>query len=130
VNTRTGGLARALVRAVARGLPTRSARARYRAEFLADLAALTTGAKLRYAVGVLVALAALRTAVPPDRTPDTWPLPRAQRPFRCRVLHRHAWRQAETSDGEPYRECARCGELHPRTQTMVGSTVPWTPSIT
>jgi hypothetical protein len=38
--------------------------------------------------------------------------------------------QCANPDGDPYRACGRCGELHPRAHAMVGSIIPYTPSIT
>jgi hypothetical protein len=122
-------VARLAVTLAAALLPRRADRLRYRAEFLAELHGLPAGAQLRHAAGVLSRAGALWAALGPaslreDAVPTT-----PRKPFRCRVLHLHRWQQCWTSDGEPYRACARCGELHPRTHAMVGSTIPWTPSI-
>lgn len=95
-------------------LPDLDDRLRYRAEFLADLHALTPAAQMRYAAGVLSQAVALRAAL--DATPtrpeeDAMTLTTGQRSFnwRCRLFRKHRYVVRSTEDGGRYRTCVRCG---------------------
>jgi hypothetical protein len=110
-----GALSRAIVRIAVRVLPAGGARERYRREFLAELAACTRAAQLRFAAGVLTSVVALRAALagsallvgPVD--PPAFPEPR--RPWLCR-LRLHRWMACQNPDGEFYLRCRRCGVDH------------------
>ena len=107
-------LARAVVEAAARLLPTAADRRRYQAEFVADLHGLEPAAQLRYAVGVLSQTFALRTALGDPRMPiEEVPMSSLGRRFRCRVLRLHDWRLCSAEDGGRYRACAVCGRDDP-----------------
>ena len=110
-------LARAAVRLAARSLPTPKARARYEAEFLAELHGLDAWRQIRHTAGVLLRIVALRAALgsaarveenvvttmlirPGDRTPF----------WRCRMIRLHDFEVCWTEDGGRYQRCARCGE--------------------
>jgi hypothetical protein len=91
-------------------------RARYRAEFTADLAALPPLGQLRYAAGVLSQVFVLRAALgsAPTRAEEAaMSAPtRARVPFlRCRVFRWHRWVTRSTEDGDRYAACAACGRL-------------------
>jgi hypothetical protein len=107
-------LARAGCELAVMRLPDLDDRLRYRAEFLADLQALTPAAQLRYAAGVLSQALALRAAL--DATPtggeeDAMTLTAAQRSFnwRCRLFRKHRYVVRSTEDGSRYWTCVRCG---------------------
>ena len=120
-------LARAGVGLAVRALPELDDRLRYRAEFLAELHGLSAAAQLRYAAGVLSQTLALRAALgsEPSRVEEDAMTIMRTRPFfwRCRIVRWHHWKTVRNPDGEPYRECARCGEMQPRypfMQSMFG----------
>jgi hypothetical protein len=97
----------------ARALPTREARERYRAEFLAELTGLTPAEQLRYTCGVLSQASALRTALCaspalPQGVPRPVPFGRW---IQCHVVRWHDWRTYRTDDGERYSQCSRCGRF-------------------
>lgn len=107
-------LARAGCELAVRRLPDLDDRLRYRAEFLADLHALTPADQLRYAAGVLSQAVALRAALnasPTRSEENAMSLTTAQRSFnwRCRVFHKHRYVGRSTEDGGRYRTCVRCG---------------------
>ena len=97
-----------------RALPQLDDRLRYRAEFRADLTALTPVAQLRYATGVLAQAFALRAALgsSPTRAEEAAMslTTRSRVPFwRCRVFRSHAWIWRNTEDGGHYMACRHCG---------------------
>lgn len=97
-----------LVRVAARLLPAGELRERYRQEFQAELHALRSGAQLRYSLGVLTHVLALRMAVGGDRvTLETAGFGK-HRPLLCR-LHLHHFEPCHNPDGEFYLRCRRCG---------------------
>jgi hypothetical protein len=122
-------VARAAVGLTARVLRGPAARARYRAEFLAELHELPPGGQLRYAAGVLSQALALRAALGAARslveehamTLTTHPAP----PWRCRLLHLHRWVMRSTEDGERYQACALCGVDRGPVSAGMSSTPPW-----
>lgn len=82
-----------------RRLPDLNDRLRYRAEFLADLHALTPAAQMRYAAGVLSQAVALRAALdasPTRSEEDAMSLTTAERSFnwRCRLFRKHRYVRA------------------------------------
>lgn len=81
----------------------RSQRLRYRAEFVADLVSLASGERTRYAVSLLRAAPALRSAL---RASD-------HRPLTCRIgAHRNHLVQLNPEDQRVRgRECLRCGRI-------------------
>ncbi|UOY03758.1 hypothetical protein [Blastococcus sp. PRF04-17] len=93
--------------------PLQSAdRARYRAEFLAELHELSPAGQLRFTAGVLSQTFALRAALgsQPNRAEEAaMTLTTTRFHWRCRVLHWHDWIQRSTEDGGRYDACARCG---------------------
>jgi hypothetical protein len=124
-------VARAGVDLAARVLPSPDDRARYRAEFGAELQELSPAGQLRYAAGVLSQVVALRTVLVHASSPlaeqavprstqrvqslgrdeeDAVTLPTPPVPFwRCRVLRLHRWVRRITEDGGRYEACALCG---------------------
>lgn len=109
-----GGVARAAVAVAVAMLRTAEDRERYRAEFLAELADLRPGQRLRHCAGVLATVPALRAALGPS------PSLRAEVPmmrwlqvpsWRCRLLGWHSWVLRGTEDGGRYHLCARCGRM-------------------
>jgi hypothetical protein len=108
-------LARAGCELAVRRLPDLDDRLRYRAEFLADLHALTPGAQLRYVAGVLSQAFALRAALnatPTGAEKDAMTLTTARTSFnwRCRLFRKHRYVLRSTEDGNSrYRTCVRCG---------------------
>jgi hypothetical protein len=110
--SRPGPLSSSLVRVALRVLPAGGARERYRRELLAELSACTGRAQLRFALGVLSTVLALRAALagsallvgPLD--PPAFPEPR--RPWLCR-LRLHRFVACHNPDGEFYLRCRRCG---------------------
>lgn len=105
--------ARAGVRLAARALPGPSDRARYRAEFLADLHDLPPAGQLRYAAGVLSRTFALRAALgaAPSRAEEE-AMTLSVTPvvsWRCRVFRLHRWMRRSTEDGGRFEACALCG---------------------
>ena len=106
-------LARAATELAVRPLPELDDRLRYRAEFLADLHALTALGQVRYAAGVLSRTFALRAALgeaPTGAEEAAMSLARPRVPiWRCRILRLHDWVTRSTEDGGRYLTCARCG---------------------
>jgi hypothetical protein len=105
-------VARAGIALAVRCLPGRE-RARYRAEFLAELHDLSPAAQLPFTAGVLSQTFALRAAlgaahVEEDPMGTTLTSTRWQR-FRCHVLHWHHWARMSNPDGERYMGCTVCG---------------------
>ena len=99
-------VARAAVALVVGLLPAGTPRARYRAEFTAELHALAPAAQLAYAVNLFCAAPALGTALRGKAMPD----PARNRPFwRCRVFRWHDFVVRSTSDGGRYQVCRYCG---------------------
>jgi hypothetical protein len=119
-------LARFAVAVAARLLPNVEARLRYRAEFAAELHGRPGTAQLRQAIGILTTVLALRGALgasaPTDR--EAHMTTGRPRPFRCAVLHLHRWRMTSNPDGERYLACARCGEIHPGTNSTSSPLTP------
>ena len=121
--------ARAGVGLATRGLPRPTDRARYRAEFLADLHDLPPAGQLRYAAGVLSRTFALRAALSaaPSRaeedamTVSVTPVPS----WRCRVFGMHRWVRHSTEDGGRYEACAQCGEDRGPAGRGPMTTPPW-----
>ena len=98
----------------ARALRRPGDRARYRAEFLAELHDLPPGGQLRFTAGVLSQTFALRAALgssPTRAEEDAMTLTTAQKPFnwRCRLFRKHHYVVRSTEDGGRYRTCVRCG---------------------
>jgi hypothetical protein len=123
----TGPRAPVLVARAAVGLAVRPLRdedrARYRAEFSADLAALPPLGQLRYAAGVLSRAFVLRAALDSNPTGAEEaamsapararvPFPRYGSPvpfWRCRVFRWHDFVRRSNPDGGLYQACRRCG---------------------
>jgi hypothetical protein len=109
-------LARAAVELAVRPLRELDDRLRYRAEFAADLSALSAVGQLKYAAGVLTQAFALRAALgsAPTRAEEaamTDPT-RTRVPFlRCRVFRWHRWVSRSTDDGSRFPACADCGRI-------------------
>ena len=105
-------LARIGVGLAARALRRPGDRARYRAEFLAELHDLPSAGQLRFTAGVLSQTFALRAALgssPTRAEEDAMTLPGTTSNWRCRVLRAHAWVSRSTEDGGRYLVCRRCG---------------------
>jgi hypothetical protein len=98
----TGRVPLAVVRAgiavATRLLPSAATRARYRAEFAAELYMLGGVAQVWFTVGVLSKALALRVALSPPSIP-----------WRCRILRWHVWERRSTADGGRYAVCHLCG---------------------
>ena len=100
----------------ARALPSRSARDRYSAEFLAELHGMPPAAQLRHTAGILSQALALRAALGSAPSPieekamPTIPLGRR---LRCRLLRWHHWQSHRTEDGARYKSCSVCHRDHP-----------------
>jgi hypothetical protein len=108
-----GPVSGAIVRLAVRVLPAGGARERYRREFLAELAACTRTARLRFALGVLSSVVALRAALAGSALlvgPVDPPMgdPERRRPLLCR-LRLHRFVACHNPDGEFYLRCRRCG---------------------
>lgn len=107
-----GPVSAAIVRIAVRVLPAGGARERYRREFLAELSACTGRARLRFALGVLSTIVALRAALAGSAAlvgpVDPPALPEPRRPFLCR-LRLHRFVACSNPDGEFYLRCRRCG---------------------
>ena len=107
-----GSMGVAIVRAAVRVLPAGAARERYRREFLAELAACTRGAQLRFALGVLSTVMSLRAALAGSALlvgpVDPPAFPEHGRPLLCR-LRLHWFVACHNPDGEFYLRCRRCG---------------------
>jgi hypothetical protein len=109
-------VARLGVGLAARVLPTRPARERYAAEFLAELHGLPPAAQLRHTAGILSQAFALRAALGSSSSPieekavPTIPLGRR---LRCRLLRWHHWHTYSTEDGGLYKACTVCHKDHP-----------------
>ena len=111
-----GPVSATIVRAAVRVLPAGGTRERYRREFLAELSACARRAQLRFALGVLTSIVALRAAlagsaalvgpVDPPTDPE-----RRRRPLLCR-LRLHRWVACHNPEGEFYLRCRRCGVDH------------------
>jgi hypothetical protein len=105
-------IARGGVELAVRALPTWQARARYRAEFLAELHDLAPAGQLRYTAGVLSQTFALRTALgasPTGAEEDAMTIATTKAPFwRCRVFRLHKWVGRSAEDGARYVACQRC----------------------
>jgi hypothetical protein len=106
-------VARLAVGLAVRSLPEGD-RLRYRAEFLAELHALSAPAQLRYATGVLSQTFALRAALgsSPTRAEEAaMTLVPAKKQFfwRCRVFRLHRWVTHSAEDGSRSLVCSRCG---------------------
>jgi hypothetical protein len=109
-------VARAGCELAVRRLPQLDDRLRYRAEFLAELHALSPSAQLRYAAGVLSQTYALRAALEasPTRAEEaamTVTTPTKVPFLRCKIFRIHRWVTRSTEDGERYVACAHCGRL-------------------
>jgi hypothetical protein len=143
-------VARAAVGLTARLLPSPAARARYRAEFLAELHELPRAGRLRYAAGVLSQAFALRAAVGasssvgeeramsldaalagrhPGGTGDEevpMTVPTTPAPlWRCRVFRLHRWVSRSTEDGGRYDLCSLCGQDRGPAGRGMMTTPPW-----
>ena|SRR5688500_6270790 len=109
-------MARIGVGLAARALPTRSARERYAAEFLAELHGLPPAAQLRHTAGVLSQAFALRAALgssPSQIEEKTMPITPLGRRLRCRLLRWHDWHTYSTEDGGLFKACTVCHKDHP-----------------
>ncbi len=108
-----------------RFLPAGAARERYRREFLGELAACGRAAQVRFALGVLTSVLALRAALTGSAllvSPVEPPGYPERRPWLCRLRFHH-WAECLNDDGDAYLRCRRCGqdhfELRPRSQNNV-----------
>ena len=100
----------------ARVLPTRPVRARYTAEFLAELHGLAPAAQLRHTAGVLSQAFALRAALGSSPSPieeKAVPSIPLGRRLRCRLLRWHHWHTETTEDGARFSACTVCHKDHP-----------------
>ncbi len=126
-------VARAGVGLAARALPRPTDRARYRAEFLADMHDLPPAGQLRYAVGVLSRTFALRAALgaAPSRAEEDAMtlsvLPVVS--WRCRVFRLHRWVRRSTEDGGRFEACALCGTDRGPAGRGPMTTPPWPGNI-
>jgi hypothetical protein len=120
-------LARAGVELSVRRLPDLDDRLRYRAEFRADLHALTRLGQLRYAAGVLSQTFALRAALgsSPSRAEEAAMSLTTQRSFswRCQVFRVHRWVSRSTEDGARHLVCRRCGRDKGQASWGPGNTI-------
>jgi hypothetical protein len=122
-------VARAGVVLATRALPRPTDRARYRAEFLADLHDLPPAGQLRYTVGVLSRTFALRAALgaAPSRAEEDAMtlsvLPVVS--WRCRVFRLHRWVRHSTEDGGRFEACALCGQDRGPAGLGPMTTPPW-----
>lgn len=104
------------VHIAARSLPTRTARDRYAAEFLAELYGLPPARQLSHTAGILSQVLALRAALGRSPSPieekavSSIPLGRR---LRCRLLRWHHWHTYSTEDGGLYKACTVCHKDHP-----------------
>ena len=99
---------------VVRTIPALDDRLRYRAEFSADLAALSAAEQLRYTAGVVSQLFALRSALrtsPAALAETAPPTVSFGRWVRCHILRWHDWRTFRTDDGVRYSACSFCGRF-------------------
>jgi hypothetical protein len=101
-----------LVRTAVFTVPSGVVRDRYRSEHLAELHALPEDQQLRYAAGAFSTSLALRAALLEgwDVTiaPSAFPTP-----LLCRLNLHHHWKlQRNSSTGEAYYRCTRCGKDH------------------
>jgi hypothetical protein len=90
-------------------LPSRAARERYRAEFLAELYGLPAGQQLRYTAGIWAQILPLRAAV--GSLPDLAPAVPLGRWIQCHIARWHDWRTFQNDDGERYSACSICGRF-------------------
>lgn len=100
----------------ARALPTRSARDRYAAEFLAELYGMQPAAQLRHTAGILSQALTLRAASgssPLSMEEKAMPMNPLGRTLRCRLLRWHHWQSHSTEDGGRYKSCSVCHRDHP-----------------
>jgi len=99
-----------------RTLPTRAARDRYYAEFVAELYDLPPGAQLRHLAGLLSQAFALRAALgvsrPPIEEAAVAHHPSLRRRILCRGMRHHDWHLYSTEDGGRYLSCAVCHRDH------------------
>jgi hypothetical protein len=103
-----------IVRAAVHVLPAGAVRQRYRREFLGELTTCTRAAQLRFALGVLSTVVALRAALVGSQllvSPVDPPAFPGRRPLLCR-LRLHHWTTCHNPDGESYLRCRRCGIDH------------------
>jgi hypothetical protein len=99
-----------LVRMATRALPAGHVRDRYRQEFLAELASYRAGRRLRYSIGVLTHVLALRTAIGTESVPlADRDFNEVRKPLLCR-LHVHFRVRCVGSEGVAYHRCRRCGD--------------------
>ena len=106
-------LARGLIALSVTVLP-KSARARYRREFIADLHELSRVEQAGYALHVLAGSVPLRLAVrgatrtsPAEAIDMTT---RQGRPLLCWLTLHHDWHGESAEDGTRYQRCRRCGK--------------------
>src|SRR6478672_4224822 len=100
----------ALMRLAARALPAGQLRDRYRQEILGELQGYRAAARLRYSIGVLTHVLALRMAVGDDGVPVTErDFSVVRKPLLCR-LHMHFRTRCVNDDGDVYHRCRRCGD--------------------
>ena len=121
---RPHALARPGIGLATRVLP-RAARARYRAEFLAELHGLDRVDQLRYTAGVLTRAFALRAALGAGGQEALTDTPHPGPFWRCRVFHWHKWVVRSTEDGERYLACRRCGVVDEPMSAGFTTTPPW-----
>jgi hypothetical protein len=109
-------VARLGVSLAARVLPSRPARERYAAEFLAELHGLPRAAQLRHTAGILSQAFALRAALgssPSLIEEKAVPSIALGRRLRCRFLRWHHWHTYSAEDGGLYKACTVCHKDHP-----------------
>ena len=99
-----------LVRFASRALPAGPLRDRYRQEFLAELHDHRARGQLRYSIGVLTHVLALRMAVGDQSVPVAErDFAQTRKPLLCR-LHVHFRVRCVNEDGDVYHRCHRCGD--------------------
>jgi len=95
-----------------RVLPSRAARDRYYAEFVAELYDLPPAAQLQHLAGLITQAFALRAALGAPRHPleeaAVTEHPSLRRRILCRTVRHHDWHAYSTDDGGRYLSCAVC----------------------
>jgi hypothetical protein len=104
-----------IVELAARALPRGDVRRRYEREFVTELYGLDRPHQLRYALGVLISVWALRAAVTAEEytlREETMGHVLHRRPLACRLNLYHRWQKGSTDDGSMYTYCRKCGKIH------------------
>jgi hypothetical protein len=103
-----------IVELAALALPRGDIRRRYEREFVAELYDLDGWGQARHALGVLLSVRSLHTAVTTDdytRLEESMGHINLRRPLTCRLNLHHHWRTGQTEDGEQYTYCVRCDKI-------------------